>query len=276
MRRTFAIILAVSLCISLCACGNNTGTSQSAVAQKADELILAIGEVSADSERMIIAAEVYYDTLSESEKKQVENYSVLLDAIKSLEEIQSADNSELTVLDTIECEMGKTIQIDGLEFTLTDIQFANNLASRMNEGFLRPLEPASQNSGYIASDGNVLVSFSYILKNTGKNEYNIGQSKCTLDVVYGDGYTFSKELDADYRYIDGSWSKLYPDLSLIAPLTEKVGRGYLEVPLEVYENTEETLKVNVNLAVETEGRDNCDFRVGTQCYKKKVLSYILR
>ena len=74
MKKTIAILLTISLCFSLCACG------KSAEAKKADELILAIGEVTADSENSILAAQTYYDTLSDKQKEEVENYQILIQA----------------------------------------------------------------------------------------------------------------------------------------------------------------------------------------------------
>ncbi len=70
MKRVVGLILALLLCFSLCAC-------KSKEAEKADELILAIGTVTLDSEDAITAAQVYVSTLDESQKQQVENLAVL-------------------------------------------------------------------------------------------------------------------------------------------------------------------------------------------------------
>ena len=95
MKKVIAILLTLCLCIGLCACGGSdtkediekakdTKPVKSAEAQKADELILAIGEVTADSETAILAAQNYYDTLTEDQKAEVEKYNVLSDAQKLL------------------------------------------------------------------------------------------------------------------------------------------------------------------------------------------------
>lgn len=83
MKKTIAILLALCLCIGLCACGADA--KKSAEAQKADELILAIGEVSLDSESAILAAKAYYDTLTDEQKAQVENVAVLETAVADLD-----------------------------------------------------------------------------------------------------------------------------------------------------------------------------------------------
>lgn len=89
MKRAIAILLAFCLGISLCACGGNsdpTEPEKSAEAQKADELILAIGEITIDSGEAIKAAQEYYDSLSEAEKAEVEHYDLLAKAPALLKE----------------------------------------------------------------------------------------------------------------------------------------------------------------------------------------------
>ena len=88
MTKTLAFILALCLCVGLCACGGNSEPTEpvkSAEAQKADELILAIGEVSLDNESAILAAKAYYDTLTDEQKAQVENIAVLETAVADLD-----------------------------------------------------------------------------------------------------------------------------------------------------------------------------------------------
>lgn len=89
IKRIFLLLLLTCLCISLCACNG-----KSAEAEKADELILAIGEVTLDSEPAIIAASVYYDTLTAAQKAEVENYSLLEAAIISLNALKNEGKFE--------------------------------------------------------------------------------------------------------------------------------------------------------------------------------------
>ena len=96
MKKAVALLLVLCVCISLYACGDNSEKSaQSTVpaksieAQKADELILAIGDVSLERESAILAAKAYYDTLTEEQKTEVENYAVLETAISNLAEMEN-------------------------------------------------------------------------------------------------------------------------------------------------------------------------------------------
>ena len=70
MKRMIALLLALCLCVFLFAC-------KSSEAEKADELILAIGEVSLDSGSAIEAAQNYYASLDEDQKAEVEHYAEL-------------------------------------------------------------------------------------------------------------------------------------------------------------------------------------------------------
>ena len=91
MKKTIAILLALCMCVGLCACGGNSAPiepEKSAEAQKADELILAIGEVSLEKESAVLAAKAYYDTLTAEQKVQVENAAVLDAAVTDLDELK--------------------------------------------------------------------------------------------------------------------------------------------------------------------------------------------
>ena len=73
MKKISILLLSVLLVLSLCSC-------QSKEAQAVDDLILAIGEVSLESEEAIIEAETAYQSLTEKDQEKVENYVALNDA----------------------------------------------------------------------------------------------------------------------------------------------------------------------------------------------------
>lgn len=64
------------------------GCGKSEAAQTTDDLIMAIGEVTLESESAITSAQNSYDLLSAEEKEQVENYTVLQSAIIKLDELK--------------------------------------------------------------------------------------------------------------------------------------------------------------------------------------------
>lgn len=71
MKKAIILLLALVLCLSLCACG------KSKAVKGVETLIDSIGEVSADSETAVNSAVSAYEALSEEEKKTVANYGVL-------------------------------------------------------------------------------------------------------------------------------------------------------------------------------------------------------
>lgn len=82
MRKLLALFLTTTMLLSLVACG------KSKEAQKVDELILAIGEVTLDVESQIVAAKEYYDTLTPTQKAEVENVAILESAVQGLNELK--------------------------------------------------------------------------------------------------------------------------------------------------------------------------------------------
>ena len=82
MKRILCLLLAISLCLTLCSCG------KSEEAQAVDDLILAVGDVRAEDKDAIAAAEEAYNSLSEKDKEMVEHYSTLIEAKTTLKDIE--------------------------------------------------------------------------------------------------------------------------------------------------------------------------------------------
>lgn len=96
MKRFVAFILALSMAFALCGCG------KSANAEKADELINAIGEVTLESKTAIDEAQQFYSDLSDKEKEEVENYTILENAIAEYTEIEDAYQKDLILTELTE------------------------------------------------------------------------------------------------------------------------------------------------------------------------------
>lgn len=82
MRKALSLLLALIMCLSLCACG------KSEAVKNVETLIDAIGEVSLDSESAIVAAENAYNSLTEEEKATVTNADVLSVARITLDDLK--------------------------------------------------------------------------------------------------------------------------------------------------------------------------------------------
>ena len=74
MNKVISLLLALVICLTLCACG------KSEAAELVDSMILSIGTVTLNSEDALLSAEKAYDQLSEKDKDKVENLAVLLEA----------------------------------------------------------------------------------------------------------------------------------------------------------------------------------------------------
>lgn len=78
-KKAISLILVFVLCLSLCSCG------KSKAVKNVENLINTIGQVTADSEASVVAAEKAYSELTEKEKEAVGNFSVLTEARSALE-----------------------------------------------------------------------------------------------------------------------------------------------------------------------------------------------
>lgn len=93
MKRIVVLLLVLSLCVSLCACG------KSADAKKVDEKILAIGEVTLGSKAEIEDALNSYNALTEEEKTTIENLDILKKAQVSYLEVLIASIQNIRIND---------------------------------------------------------------------------------------------------------------------------------------------------------------------------------
>ena len=151
-----------------------------------------------------------------------------------------------------ELSIGDTITTDILEFTLNRAEFADRLkyaqfvsGQTPDQEYLLPIDEPQTNTPYTfeADEGYKLLSYSYSLNYTGKEEIEV-ETAMGISAVYDDGYTFEISTDAylwsDYISIDGT-TILYP----LDPPGE--GRGYMKVPSEVESNTAAPLKITVSI-----------------------------
>ena len=136
MKKILFFLLALCLCAGLCACGGSTEPSKSAEAQKADELILAIGEVSLNNESAVLAAKAYYDTLTDSQKAQVENTAVLETAVSDLDALKKEEEYKVTYSKAIEYESNYLIDDAYAEYNKLPADY-KDVAKRM--AYLKPL-----------------------------------------------------------------------------------------------------------------------------------------
>ena len=151
-----------------------------------------------------------------------------------------------------ELSISDTITTDIMEFTLTRVEFADRLkyaqfisGQTPDQEYLLPIDEPQTNTSYTfeADNGYKLLSYSYTLNYTGKEEIEV-EAAMGISAVYDDGYTFEIASDAylwsDYISIDGT--------TILHPLDPQgEGRGYMRVPSEVESNTAAPLKITVSI-----------------------------
>lgn len=101
MKKVSVMMIVLLFVVTLCSC-------KSKEAQAVDDLILAIGEVSLESEESIIEAETAYQALTEKDQEKVENYAVLNDARKEYDRLAEEERQELvdTMFELIDNSFG--------------------------------------------------------------------------------------------------------------------------------------------------------------------------
>ena len=80
MKKALCLLLALVLCLSLCACKSEAAT-------QVDDMILAIGTVTLDSESNVKAVEAAYNALTQEQKDELENYALLVAARTTLDDL---------------------------------------------------------------------------------------------------------------------------------------------------------------------------------------------
>ena len=147
MKRWIAVLLAVVLCLGLCACGG-TGSSKkksdgsgnaakeiSAEAKACAQLIDAIGDVSLDSKEMIEKAEEAYAKLSDDAKKEIsDDAAALEDARKTFDGLVKQAKVD-NVIALIDVFANSTITIDS-EAAIKAADDAYNALSEEEQGMV--------------------------------------------------------------------------------------------------------------------------------------------
>lgn len=129
MKKILAILLLLSFCISLCSCS----LTKSAEAKHVDDLILAIGEVTVDSEPAIMEAQASYDALTESQKSEVDNYDILTAAHETLAQKKS-EAQHTIVMDLL--EQGDYLQASTIIYEHTEFADYDALVAECSAGVL--------------------------------------------------------------------------------------------------------------------------------------------
>ena len=165
------------------------------------------------------------------------------------EEITPTTEPEATPL-----EVGDTTKTDVAEFAITRFEFAKKLKDATftsgkapDPEYLLPTDLDQYNNPFAAGDGKIMISFSYTLKNIGKEALKFN-TNLGIVIDYDNSYKFEPKVNC----IKGIYVVLGGDTTL-DPLSDACeGRGYVMVPLEVM-NSDAPILLTVSIPTNTEG-----------------------
>lgn len=90
MKKIIVFIIVIAIMISNVAC-----SSKDESITMAESLIDSIGEATIENENVVIFAENYYNTLSDSQKAKVRNYEVLVEARNSIDQAKAEEEKRI-------------------------------------------------------------------------------------------------------------------------------------------------------------------------------------
>lgn len=94
MKKILFLVLTLSLCLALCACGSNVNNLK-------EQIEALNGNITLDSGPFIEAAEAAYDALSDAEKQEVTNYAVLVSARSQFDELFKNVAQAIALIETL-------------------------------------------------------------------------------------------------------------------------------------------------------------------------------
>lgn len=140
--------------------------------------------------------------------------------------------------------IGDTTANDRLDFTLTSLEFDTSYT-----------DLSGNNMDYTASDGHTLAKITFAIKNTGKKSFSF-QYIASIELDYNDGYLFSQGLGNTHGNpfqvkVGDTWRAVAAtdsrdQIEPLDPATYEFS-GYIEVPQEVQDSADTSLKVNIYL-----------------------------
>ena len=124
MKKIISLAMCLILLLSLCACG------KSKQAKAVEEQISTIGDVSLEKEAAILSTLENYNQLSDDEKETVENYSILKNAIDTINALKQAEIE--TALEEIETLI-KQAEMEQAEASCLELLESGNLSAEQEQ-----------------------------------------------------------------------------------------------------------------------------------------------
>ncbi len=188
MKKIISLVLALVMCLSLCACGNSKAV------KNVEEMIASIGEVSIYSGDAILSAKEAYEQLSVKDRKRVDNSKILEEAISRYSFLES----EKDRLDTMLVDATNILFVD-FNYELACQKWDEVLALATDLGDVESIEEATRmidalpfccyentpimKLEYVVSGTKDYFVKSFVEGNWVKNQYNLPTGNMLNDVL---------------------------------------------------------------------------------------------
>ena len=171
-----------------------------------------------------------------------------------------AENTGNSSAKSIEAKLGEQIEIGDIVFTFDRFEFADKLfyevidsTKGINPNYLLPTDEKINFNPYDSTSGKIYVSYSYILKYNGKEDFDIPYD-FDAKLIYGDGYTFDspsvatlslKTNDLGYGYKYGG---IKDSTITLKPLGDDIEvRCAFKVPEDIMNDTSQQLQLQFSI-----------------------------
>jgi hypothetical protein len=204
MKKLIALLLALTLCVSLCACGGSTG----------------------ETEPQETAA-------VEQEEPSTED----------TEEPEETETEEELADDAVKYQLGDTVETDILAITLDYASFAIALERSYGDDYLMPKEydaTEDAKNPYVAAKGHTLVAIEYTANNLDRTSVSFDGSLVSqfISVTY-DGQKYFPSTNYKYCSENGAaWEEYDGSNVLLFAGDQKTMRCYVDIPTDIEDLTD--------------------------------------
>ena len=209
MKKTLLVLLAVLMCISLCACGgDNSTTNKEDAAQSSSE------EVTQPPEEVA----------------------------QPTEEEVAQPTEEKTIY-----KLGDVIETDLFKITPSFTGYAKKLANWPDKNYMTPAGTFSVSTPYAAEEEKTLMYGEIQIEYVGNEKSNV-QLKIDISVDYDNGYVFAGRIGGNCISIDDDW-EYDDEITFepLSSKTSRIARYFAKVPEQVELDTTKSLLVTFSV-----------------------------
>lgn len=276
MKKSIALLLAAVMCLSLVACGGDTGAANNKAQSVTDADLVGEWYDVKSADRLVLNSDGSLDYYKNNGISQpghwklsdgvVDANNVYIDSdltVVSEKGALSLQNEESTFmqwsgLPKDKLSVGKSGQKENIKITLNDIVFTDELPAYI----LDSIKGRTDIETFYLNDGMTYAKVSVDIANMSKMEINApGSSPLMFDVIidYNDGFRYAVHdnqksyfvTDTEFVIIDGISSKIGSDIQ-IQPLMEKSFDIYIPCPELIANDDSAPLTVGIISRYDTE------------------------